>query len=73
MKHKEDSEILSKLLEITKAKVVQPTHDELMELREIEEQQRQSKIQRDRKAVIVGKRVREQEIFKQAMGEVANS
>ena len=48
MKHKHESEILSRLLELTKGMPYEATHDELAELRDADEEKKQS--ERDREA-----------------------
>ena len=70
MKHKEEEEILQRLMEITKAKAVIASAEEEAELRELEEQQRKS--ERDREAVReYNKKVRQEKaLLEQARGEL---
>lgn len=68
MKHKQDSEILSKLLELTNATPYEPSPDELAELREVDDDKMRS--DRDKKAQMRLNQIRRQEqaLLDQARG-----
>jgi len=71
MKHRHESEILSQLLAITKASPVEPTPEELEELRRLEEQQIESEKDARRSQAVNEKRRRQAAILAQARGQVA--
>lgn len=50
MKHKHESEILSRLLELTKGMPYEATSDELAELRDVDDEKRQSEKAREAQA-----------------------
>src|SRR5271170_3073481 len=56
MKHRHESQILSQLLAITKAVPIEPTEEELEQIRELEEQQRLSEQDSKRSQAINAKR-----------------
>lgn len=68
MKHKQDSEILSRLLELTKATPYEASPDELVELREVDDNKMRS--DRDKKAQMRLNQIRKQEeaLLAQAKG-----
>ncbi|KAK3172932.1 hypothetical protein OEA41_006258 [Lepraria neglecta] len=68
MKHKQDSEILSRLLELTKATPYEASPDELVELREVDDNKMRS--DRDKKAQMRLNQIRKQEevLLAQARG-----
>lgn len=68
MKNRVESEILDQLLQLTKAKVVQPTPEEIRDLREIERQNARSAKDAALMQVENAKRKREEEILKLARG-----
>jgi len=71
MKHRHESEILSQLLSITKAVPVEPTQEELDQLRELEERRRLSEKDAQRSLAVNEKRRRTEAMLAQARGEVA--
>jgi len=68
MKHKHESEILSKLLELTNSKPYEATPDELAELREEEDFQRSSERDRAAQARLNETRRQEKALLEQARG-----
>lgn len=70
MKHKEESMILDELMKLTQARPVEPTRTELEEIQALEEQKARSRIDSERMAEINRKRKREEELMKQARGEL---
>jgi large subunit ribosomal protein MRP49 len=73
MKDRQESEILGKLMEITKAKPVRPTAEELQQIRELEEQKAKSDAVRVLSLAEKARRQREKDILNQARGEVENA
>jgi large subunit ribosomal protein MRP49 len=71
MKHRNESEILSKLLAITKAVPIEPTKEELEQIRDLEEQQRLSAQHSKSSQALNEKRRRDEAMLAQARGEVA--
>jgi len=71
MKHRHESQILSQLLAVTKAVPVEPTKEELEQIRELEEQQRLSEQDSKRSQAVNVKRKRTEAMLAQARGEVA--
>jgi large subunit ribosomal protein MRP49 len=71
MKHRHESEILSQLLTITKAVPVEPTQEELVQLKELEEQRVLSEKDRQRSHAVNEKRRRAEAMLAQARGEAA--
>lgn len=71
MKHRHESEILSQLMSITKAKPVQVTPEETQQIKDLEEHRIQS--EKDSKAMqlVNEKRRRKEAMLAQARGEVA--
>lgn len=70
MHNQTTSEILTKLMELTKGKPVKPTADEARQLREIEEFTDQSNADRERMKAVTEALKREEAILTQARGEV---
>ncbi len=70
MKHREDSEILASLLQLTKAKVLKPTQEELQQIREVEEWNAVLAKEAQQNAEFLTKKKREEAILIQARGEV---
>jgi large subunit ribosomal protein MRP49 len=73
MKHKLESQILAQLLAITKAVPIEPTEEELEQIRELEEQQRLSEQDSKRSQAVNEKRKRAEAMLAQARGEVAEA
>jgi large subunit ribosomal protein MRP49 len=73
MKHKHESQILAQLLAITKALPIEPTEEELEQIRELEEQQRLSEQDSKRSQAVNEKRKRAEAMLAQARGEVAET
>ena len=71
MKHRHESEILSQLLSITRAVPVEPTQEELVQFKELEEQRRLSEKDTQRSQAVNEKRRRAEAMLAQARGEVA--
>lgn len=71
LKHKHESQILAQLLAITKAVPIEPTEEELEQIRELEEQQRLSELDSKRSQAVNAKRKRTEAMLAQARGEVA--
>jgi large subunit ribosomal protein MRP49 len=71
MKHRNESEILSQLLSMTKAVPVEPTREELDQLKDLEEQRRLSEKDAQRSLAVNEKRRRTEAMLAQARGEVA--
>jgi large subunit ribosomal protein MRP49 len=71
MKHRHESQILSQLLAITKAVPIEPTKEELEQIRELEEQQKLSEQDSKRSQAVNAKRKRTEAMLAQARGEVA--
>jgi large subunit ribosomal protein MRP49 len=71
MKHRHESQILSQLLAITKALPIEPTEEELEQIRELREQQRLSEQDSKRSHAVNAKRKRTEAMLAQARGEVA--
>ena len=73
MKHKHESDILSQLLSITQATPVVATPDEVVELRQLEDQRKRSEQDALMMAGVNEKRRREQALLQQARGSVAEN
>ncbi|KAI9697228.1 MAG: hypothetical protein M1836_004792 [Candelina mexicana] len=71
MKHRHESEILSQLLEVTKAVKIKATREEEEEIREMEEERKRREADARRSAVVNAERKREEEMLRQARGQVA--
>jgi len=71
MKHKSEEQILEEVMKITGGKEVQPTQGELDTLRELEEFRERSRKDSERSKAVREKWKREQEMLKQARGELA--
>jgi large subunit ribosomal protein MRP49 len=71
MKHRNESEILSKLLTLTKAVPIEATREELEQIRDLEEQQRLSEQDSKRSQALNEKRKRTEAMLAQARGEMA--
>ncbi|KAI9834891.1 MAG: hypothetical protein M1819_002799 [Sarea resinae] len=71
MKHKHESEILAKLMELTKAVPVEATAEELEELRELEEQAAQGERDARRMEQINAQQKRREVMLAQARGDMA--
>ncbi|KAL8699028.1 MAG: hypothetical protein Q9224_001593 [Gallowayella concinna] len=70
MKHRHESEILSELMEMTKATPVVATPEEEAELRELAEEERQSGLDRARNAAYTEQKRQEKALLDQARGAV---
>lgn len=70
MKHRHESEILAELMKITKAAPVEPTQEELDQLRDLEERQKLSEIDSKRSHAVNEKRKKREAMLAQARGEV---
>jgi large subunit ribosomal protein MRP49 len=73
MKHRHESQILAQFLAITKAVPIEPTEEELEQIRELEEQQRLSEQDSKRSQAVNEKRKRAEAMLAQARGEVAEA
>jgi len=70
MKHKSDEQILKEFMNITGGKEVQPTQGELDTLKELEEFRERARKDSERSKAVREKWKREQEMLKQARGEL---
>ena len=70
MKHCTDAKILQDLMEVTKAIEVQPTPDDEVMLRDLEEQNTRSEKDRELMARVIRERKAEEARLRQARGEV---
>jgi len=70
MKHKSEDEILEAMLQVTGGQQIQPTQGELDTLKELEEFRARSQQDSERSKEVRAKWKREQEMLKQARGEV---
>jgi large subunit ribosomal protein MRP49 len=70
MKHRDESEILSQLMALTKAKPVKATAEETRQLQELQEHEVKSSKDRERMAAVTAERKKEEAILIQARGEV---
>lgn len=70
MKHRTDSEILSQLIALTKAKPIHATPEELEQLRELEEVEKQSARDHTRSINENEKRKRRDAMLAQARGDI---
>ena len=68
MQFKQESEILSQLMEYTRAVQVEPTEDELRQLRELEEKKKVAMEDRERNLIRDAKARREEALLAQARG-----
>ena len=68
MKHKSESEILSRLLETTKAMPYEATPDELAELRDVEDYNRKSAVDKAAQSRLNQIKRQEQALLDQARG-----
>ncbi|RFU34215.1 hypothetical protein B7463_g2134, partial [Scytalidium lignicola] len=73
MKHKQESEILSQFLTVSKAKPVTATPEETQLMKDLEEQKARSERDSRRMQLVNEKRKRQEAILIQARGEVAAS
>jgi len=73
MKHRRHEEILKRLIDVTKAEEVKATEGEIEELRELREQETMSEVDRVRSRVVLENQRREQELLKQARGEITGT
>jgi len=73
MKHKHESEILDRLMKATQAVQVQPTEEEELELRQMEEERIKSEEDRRRMAAVTAQRLREKELMAQAKASIARA
>jgi len=71
MKHRHESEILSQLMTLTKAKPVKPTAEELRQIQELEEHRAQSERDSKRMHEVNEKRKQTEAMLAQARGELA--
>jgi large subunit ribosomal protein MRP49 len=71
MKHRNESEILSKLLAVTKALPIEPTEEELEQIRDLEERKRLGEQDSKRSHALNEKRRRTEAMLAQARGELA--
>lgn len=71
MKHRHESEILSQLLLLTNATPVEPTAEELQQIRDLEDQRQLSERDSKRSQAVNEKRRRQEAMLAQARGEVA--
>lgn len=71
MKHRNESEILTRLLAITKAVPIEPTKEDLEQIRDLEEKQRLSEEDSKRSQAVNEKRKLTEAMLAQARGEVA--
>jgi large subunit ribosomal protein MRP49 len=71
MKNKQENEILREFLKVTGGQEVQPTQGELDTLRELEEFREKSKSDSERSKAVRAAWKREQDMLKQARGELA--
>jgi large subunit ribosomal protein MRP49 len=71
MKYRHEFQILSQLLAITKAVPIEPTEEELEQIKELEEQQQLSEQDSKRSQAVNAKRKRTEAMLAQARGEVA--
>jgi large subunit ribosomal protein MRP49 len=72
MKHKSEEQILEEFMKITDGKEVHPTQGELDTLRELEEFRQRARKDSERSKAVREKWKREQEMLKQARGELAS-
>lgn len=72
MKHRHESEILSDLMDLTKATPVVPTPEEEAELQQLAEEERQSGLDRARNAAYTEQKRQEKALLDQARGAVAS-
>lgn len=73
MKHRHESEILDRLMKVTRAVQVQPTEEEELELRQMEEERIKSEEDRRRMAAVTAQRLREKELMAQARASIAGA
>jgi len=73
MKHRNESEILSLLMDLTKAIPVKATPEEEQELRQLEEENKRSELDAQRSAEVNALRKREAALLDQARGDVADA
>ncbi|MCJ1402667.1 hypothetical protein MMC11_005887 [Xylographa trunciseda] len=66
MKHRPESEILLKLLEVTKAVKVRATEEEELELRAMEEERARSEVDRERNRLFIEEKRRQEALLAQA-------
>jgi large subunit ribosomal protein MRP49 len=71
MKHRHESEILSQLMSITKAVPVEPTPEELQQIRDLEEQRLLSERDSKKSQAFNERKRHEEAMLAQARGEVA--
>lgn len=71
MKHKSEEQILKEFMKITGGKEVQPMQGELDTLKELEEFRERSRKDSERSKAVREKWKREQEMLKEARGELA--
>ena len=70
MKHRKVSEILTQLMEITKAREVQATAEEMRQIQQLKEQREKSEKEAEKRADAMVKKKREEAIIAQARGAV---
>jgi large subunit ribosomal protein MRP49 len=70
MKHRDESEILDALMQLTNARTVKPTAEETRQIQELEEQNARSERDASMMREVNEKRKREEAILIQARGEV---
>ena len=73
MKNKHESEILDGLMKVTRAVQVEPTEEEELELRQMEEERIKSEEDRSRMSAVTAQRMREKELIAQARASIAGS
>ncbi|KAI4282859.1 MAG: hypothetical protein L6R38_002619 [Xanthoria sp. 2 TBL-2021] len=73
MKHRHESEILSELLNLTKASPVEPSREEEAELEKLAEEERQGGLDRARNAAYTEQKRQEKALLDQARGAVGAS
>ncbi|CAL8580305.1 hypothetical protein XPA_006033 [Xanthoria parietina] len=73
MKHRHESEILSELLNLTKASPVEPSPEQEAELEKLAEEERQGGLDRARNAAYTAQKRQEKALLDQARGAVGAS
>jgi large subunit ribosomal protein MRP49 len=73
MKHRSESEILDELMKLTEARAVKATVEDMRQIRELEEQNRQSELEAVKSAELNAEKKRQKAILDQARGEMGLS